>query len=71
MALDLPSEISFTWVYFPPFFFTIVLGFVAALGVAKLLNVTGLSRFFWHPGLTFVAVWVLMTSLTGLFLIAP
>jgi hypothetical protein len=67
----IPSEISFEWIYFPPFFFTVVFGFVCALGVAKLLNVTGLSRFFWHPGLAFVASWVLMTSLIGLFLIPP
>jgi hypothetical protein len=67
----IPSEISFQWVYFPPFFFTIMLGFVCTLGVAKLLNVTGHSRFFWHPGLTFVALWVLMTSLIGLTVIPP
>jgi hypothetical protein len=67
----IPAEVSFDGVYFPPFFFTIVFGFVAALGVAKLLNVTGLSRYFWHPGLAFVASWVLMTSLIGLLFISP
>jgi hypothetical protein len=66
-----PSEIPLDWAYFPPFFFTVVLGFVCTLGVAKLLNATGLSRFFWHPGLVFVASWVLITSLIGLFLIPP
>lgn len=71
MFEKIPSEISFQWVYFPPFFFTVVFGFVCAVGVAKLLNVTGLSRLFWHPGLAFVASWVLMTSLIGLFLIPP
>jgi hypothetical protein len=72
IVLDrIPSEISFQWVYFPPFFFTILLGFVCALGVARLLNVTRLSRFFWHPGLTFVSFWVLATSLVGLFFISP
>jgi len=68
---QIPSEVSFQWIYFPPFFFTLVFGFVSALGVAWLLNRTGLSRFFWHPGLAFVACWVLMTSLIGLFVIAP
>jgi hypothetical protein len=68
---QIPSEVSFQWVYFPPFFFTVVFGFVCALVVVKLLNVTGLSRFFWHPGLAFVATWVLITSLIGLFVIAP
>ena len=52
----IPSEISFEWIYFPPFFFTVVFGFVAALVVAKVLNASGLSRVFWHPGLAFVAL---------------
>jgi hypothetical protein len=72
IVLDqMPSEVSFEWVYFPPFFFTMLLGFVFALGVAKLLNIAGISRFFWHPGLAFVSLWVLMTSLIGLTLISP
>ena len=66
-----PSEISLDWVYFPPFFFTVVLGFICAVGIAKLLNATGLSRFFWNPGLAFAAFWGLMTSLIGLFFISP
>jgi hypothetical protein len=67
----IPSEISFQWIYFPPFFATVVLGYLCAYGAAKLLNFTGFSRFFWNPGVTFVALWVLMTSLIGLFLIPP
>ena len=53
------------------FYATIVFGFVCALGVAKLLNLTGLSRLFWHPGLVLVSLWVLMTSLIGLTVIPP
>jgi hypothetical protein len=68
---QIPSEVSFQWVYFPPFFFTVVFGFICALGVARLLNFTGLSRFVWHPGLAFVACWVLLTSFIGLFVIRP
>jgi hypothetical protein len=67
----IPSEISFEWVYFPPFFFTVVWGFLCAYGVARLLNATGLSRFFWHPGLVFLALWVLLSSLLGLTFIPP
>lgn len=67
----IPNEVSFEWVYFPPFFFTVVLGFVCAWGVAKLLNLTGASRFFWHPGLAFLALWVLMSSVLGLTIIPP
>jgi hypothetical protein len=68
---QIPSEVSFEWVYFPPFFFTVVIGFVCTLGVAKLLNIAGVSRFFWHPGLAFVSLWVLVTSLIGLTVISP
>ena len=67
----IPSEISFQWAYFPPFFFTIVVGFIGTLAVAKALNASGISRFFWHPGLAFVALWVLITSLIGLTFIPP
>jgi hypothetical protein len=71
MFYRIPSEISFQWIYLPPFFVTVVLGFLCAFGIAKVLNVTGVSRFFWHPGLVFVALWVLATALVGLFFIAP
>ena len=67
----IPSEISFDLIYFPPFFFTVVLGFVCAWLTAKLLNLIGASRFFWHPGLAFLALWVLMSSLLGLTVIPP
>jgi len=68
---QIPSEISFDWVYFPPFFFTIVAGFLCTLAAAKALNASGISRFFWHPGLAFVALWVLLTSLIALTFIPP
>lgn len=71
MFSRIPSEISFQWIYVPPFFFTVVLGFICAFGIVKVLNVTGVSRFFWQPGLAFVAFWVLATSLVGLLFIAP
>lgn len=66
-----PSELSFRWVYFPPLFFTLLTGFLLALGCAKLLNATRISRYVWHPGLAFVALWVLMTSLIGLTIAPP
>ena len=66
-----PSEVSFEWIYFAPFFFTVVLGYLCATGVTKALNSTGMSRFFWHPGLAFLAFWVLLTSVIGLTLLPP
>ena len=65
------SEVSFEWVYFPPAFLTVVLGCMSALAMTRLLNLAGLSRFFWHPGLAFVAFWVLLTSLIGLTVVPP
>jgi hypothetical protein len=35
------------------------------------LNVTGLSRFFWHSSLAFLAFWVLLTSMIGLTFVPP
>ena len=67
----IPSEISLDWIYFPPFFLTVLLGYLCAFGILKLLNAARLSRFFWHPGLAFVALWVLMTSVIGLTFIPP
>lgn len=71
MLARIPAEVSFEWVYFPPFFFTVLLGYLGALAIARVLNVTGWSRFFWHPGLAFVGFWVLLTSLIGLTVLPP
>ena len=71
MSNQIPSEISFEWVYFAPFFFTVLAGFVGTLIVTRLLNATRLSQFFWQPGIAFLAWWVLLTSLIGLVCIPP
>ena len=67
----IPSEVSLDWVYLPPFLVTVTVGYFAAFGVSKLLNVTGLSRHLWNPGLAFIALWVLLTSLIGLTFLPP
>lgn len=71
LAEIIPSEISLEWVYLPPFLLSVFFGYLAAFGVTKLLNTTGLSRFFWRPELGFLAFWVLFTSLTGMFVLPP
>ena len=71
LAERIPSEISLDWVYLPPFMITVVLGYLAAYGVTRLLNATGLSRYFWRPEIGFLAFWVMLTSLIGLFLLPP
>ncbi|TWU37459.1 DUF1656 domain-containing protein [Novipirellula artificiosorum] len=71
LADQIPSEISFTWVYLPPFMITVVLGYLATLGLTRLLNATGLSQYFWRTEIAFLAFWVMLTSLIGLFYLPP
>ena len=71
LAERIPSEISLDWVYLPPFLITVLLGYLAAYGVTRLLNATGLSRYFWRPEIGFLAFWVMLTSLIGLFFLPP
>ena len=71
MFTGVPSEVQILGMYFPPLFVAIVAGLLGAIVVARLLNRTGLSRFFWHPPLAFAAMWLLATALTGLFIITP
>jgi hypothetical protein len=71
MAAGVPSEVQILGMYFPPLFVSIVAGLVCAMVVGRLLNLTGLSRFFWHPPLANAALWLLGTALFGLFIIAP
>ena len=71
MLTGVPSEVQVLGMYFPPLFVTIVAGLVCAMVVGKLLNLTGLSRYFWHPPLANAALWLLGTALFSLFIIAP
>ena len=71
MFSHIPSEIQILGVYFPPLFVSILAGLLCAVGLARLLNRTGLSRFFWHPPLAFTALWLLSAALVGLIFIAP
>ena len=71
MFTGAPSEIQILGLYFPPLFVAIVAGLVCATLVARLLNQSGLSRFFWHPPLANAALWLLATALIGGFIITP
>ncbi len=71
MFLNVPSEVQILGVYFPPLFLAIVAGLLCAVGIANLLNRTGLGRLFWHPPLALFSLWLLSTSLIGLLFIAP
>lgn len=67
----IPSEFSLNWVYLPPFMLAVALGYLAAFGLTRVLNTTGLSKFFWRPDVAFLAFWVLLTSLIGLSFFPP
>jgi len=71
MFTGTPSEVQILGLYFPPLFVAIVAGLVCAALVSRLLNQSGLSRFFWHPPLANAALWLLATALIGGFIIAP
>jgi hypothetical protein len=71
LAERIPSEFSLVWVYLPPFMVTVLLGYLAAYGVTRMLNAIGLSQYFWRPEIGFLAFWVTLTSLFGLFLLPP
>jgi hypothetical protein len=71
MLAGVPSEVQILGMYFPPLFVAIVAGLACALVVAKLLNLTGLSRYFWHPPLANAALWLLATALIARFIITP
>jgi len=66
-----PSEVQILGVYFPPLLVAIAAGLLCAVLATRLLNKSGLSRFFWHPPLANVALWLLATALIALFIIAP
>lgn len=66
-----PSEVQIFDLYFPPLFLAIGLGLLFALLAKRLLNRSGLSRYFWHPPLADAALWLLATGLISYFLIAP
>ena len=71
MFSGVPSEVQILGVYFPPLFVAILAGLLCAMAITRLLNLTGLSRFFWHPPLANAALWLLATALIGLFIITP
>jgi len=71
MSAPVPAEVSWGWIYLPPMLYVVALGFVCAWIVARILNRTGLSRFFWHPPLAMLGIAALMSALIGLFVLAP
>ncbi len=65
----IPIEFAIGGVYFPPLLIASILGVVAAVLTAVLLNRYRLSRFFFYPPLVFLALAVIYTGVIGTFVI--
>jgi hypothetical protein len=65
----LPHEFTIGGVYLPPLLIASILGALAAVVTAALLNRSRLSRFFYYPPLIFVALAIIYTGLIGTLLI--
>ena len=66
---QMPHEFAIAGVYFPPLLIATLLGFIAALGTANLLNRYRLSKYLFYPQLVFLAMLVIYTVLFGTFVI--
>jgi hypothetical protein len=65
----MPHEFAIGGVYMPPLLIAAILGTIAAVATARLLNRYRLSRYFFYPPLVFVALAVIFTVLLGAVLI--
>jgi hypothetical protein len=65
----IPSEFTLGGVYFPPLVIASILGTLAAVVTADLLNRYRLSEHLFYPPLVFVALAIIYTGLIGTFFI--
>ena len=65
----IPHEFVICGVYMPPLLIAAILGTIAAVVTARLLNRYRLSRYFSYPPLVFVALAMIYTVLIGTFVI--
>ena len=65
----IPKEFAVGGIYMPPLLIAAILGTIAAVAMARLLNRYRLSRYFFYPPLVFVALAVIYTVLIGTFII--
>jgi hypothetical protein len=65
----IPHELAIGGVYFPPLLIAGILGVLAAMLTAMLLNRYRPSRFLYNPPLIFLALAIIYTGLIGTFLI--
>jgi type II secretory pathway component PulF len=61
----MPHEFAIGGVYMPPLLIAAILGTIAAVATARLLNRYRLSKYFFYPPLVFLALAVIFTVLFG------
>ena len=66
---QMPYEFAVGGIYFPPLLIAGLLGLVAAVFTARLLNSYQLSRYFFYPPLVFVALMIIYTVFFGTILV--
>jgi hypothetical protein len=64
-----PHEFAIGGIFMPPLLVAAILGTVAAVVTARILNRFRLSRYFFYPPLVFLALTVLYTTVIGTFII--
>ena len=62
MGLAVIGEFDIYGVYFPAFAVFAAIAFLLQLAIKRLLDVSGLYRFFWHRALFDVAVYVILLA---------
>lgn len=62
---SVPSEFAIFGVYMPPMLVAGILGTIAAIVTARLLNRYRLSTYFFYPPLVFVALAIIFTVFIG------
>ena len=62
---SVPSEFAICGVYMPPMLVAGILGTIAAIVTARLLNRYRLSTYFFYPPLVFVALAIIFTVFIG------
>jgi hypothetical protein len=66
---QIPHEIALGGVFMPPLLVAGILGIIAAIITAQLLNRYRVSRYFYYPPLVFIALMVIYTVIIGTFIV--
>jgi hypothetical protein len=69
VTAPIPHEFAIGGVYMPPLLVAALLGAIASVVTARLLDRYRLSRYFFYPPLVLLAMMILYTVLIGTFII--